>query len=65
MGYSFNKNRTTVTVRKSGNCNSLKSDVKVLFDTFSFKKKYYVFFLLMGWRISSRPSAFPSKGQMG
>ncbi len=29
-----------VTVRKSQNCNGFKSEIKVLFDTFSFKKKY-------------------------
>ena len=37
----LDKKRNIVTVRKSRNCSGVRSDIKVLFDTFSFKKKYY------------------------
>ena len=42
---------------------------KFFFDSFFFQEKRmtasYVFFLLMGWRISRRPRALPSKGITG
>ena len=40
-----------VTVRSAWNRRGLKSDIKVLFDTFSFKKKYDYIFPLITARV--------------